>query len=358
MSKTIILIPIIAMLLMASCKSKDASGGKPMRSEDTQPVMVEELNLRPIDEFILVSGKLEGIVNITMNSETSGRILELNKKLGDRVQKGERIGRVENEVLKIRLAQAEAALLSAQVGLDNATRNASYAEETFRRKLISEVEYNSVRSALKGAQAGFDGAKAGVEASRTAYNNSYLMAPESGTISNLMVSVGQVINPNQAVAQITDARVLLLKTGVGESQIAKIRQGQSVEISYPGLQESLSAVVRGFGISPMPGSATYPVEIELRNKGNLMPGMVVSAKILSNRLSNMLYTTLTNIVREFDKSYLYVVESDTIAVRRPVQLGNVIGENVILLSGVEPGEKIVVSGSENLEDGIKVRIRK
>lgn len=350
-------ILIIVVLLVASCQKDGKKTEKQGKADDAQPVMIEELSLRPLNEYIQVSGKLEGIVDITMNSETSGRLLELYKKLGDKVNKGERLGRVDNEVFKIRLDQAEAALLSAQAGFENAQKNANYAESSFKRNLISELEYNSVLSSIKGAKAGLDGAKAGVEAARNAYQNSFLTAPESGTISNIFVSVGQVINPNQAIASITDASTLILKTGVGETQISKIKVGQNVEIEYPGLQASVSGKVRGFGIRPLIGTATYPIEIELKNPGTLMPGMVASAKILSMRYQNLLYTAITNVVKQFDRNYIYIVNSEGNAERRMVELGNVIGENVVLASGAEIGEKIVISGTENLEDGSKVQIR-
>ncbi len=359
MSKKYLLILLVVLLALASCNKKtETPGGKRGAADDLQPVMIEELKPRTLDEYVLVSGKLEGIVNITMNSETSGRILELYKKLGDNVSKGERLGRVENEVYRIRLQQAEAALLSAQAGFENAQRNANYAEASKRSNLISDAELSSVISALKGAQAGLDGAKASVEASRMAYESSYLSAPEAGTISFLNVSTGQLINPGQPVATIIDASTLILKTGVGETQIGKIRKGQRVQISYPGSEEPIMASVRAYGISPMQGSATYPIEIELKNNGKLLPGMVVSARILSNSYQNMLYTTLTNIITEFGRTYIYVVEDENIVKRKEVALGMVIGENVVLRAGVEIGEKIVTSGAENLEDGIKVQIRK
>lgn len=352
----LILIPLAAALLINACGKKDSKApgtGK----DDRQVVMVEELALRPIDEYILVSGKLEGITDITMSSETGGRILQLYKKLGDSVSKGERLGVVDNEVTKMRLDQAEAAVLSAQSAFENAQRNLNYAEESMKRNLISAVEYSSALSAFKGAKAALDGAKAGQEAARNAVNSSYLSAAESGVISNLFVSAGQYINPGTPIATITDARILVLKTGVGETQITRIKKGQPALISYPGISESFKGSVRGFGIRPLPNASTYPLEIEISASGKLLPGMVVSARILSARYQDLLYTPITNILKEFDKNYIFVIDSDNKAIKREVTLGKIIGENVVLAAGVDVGEKIVTTGSENLEDGSVVQIR-
>jgi RND family efflux transporter MFP subunit len=319
--------------------------------------MVEELTLRPISDYVSVSGKLEGITSVVMSSETSGRILQVNKRLGDRVAAGERLGMVENEVLRIRLEQADAGLASAQTALDNAQRNLNYAEASKAKNLISEAEYNTAFSAFKGAKAAYDGAKAGQEQARLAYDKSFLTAPESGYIANLNISAGQYISPGQPIATITDNRVLILKTGVGESQIGKLRKGQRAEITYQNSTTAYSGSVRGFGISPLAGTSTYPVEIELTQTGNLLPGMVVSAKILTTRYDDLLYTSITNIVKEYGRNYIFTIDSDGKAHKKEVVIGRIIGEYVELASGAEVGEKIVTTGSENLEDGSLVNIR-
>ncbi|MDD4310211.1 MAG: efflux RND transporter periplasmic adaptor subunit [Candidatus Cloacimonetes bacterium] len=355
-TRSILIILSLLLLINACGKKNDKKQSKPA-NDDRQAVMVEELSLRPLDEYISLSGKLEGITDITMSSETSGRILKLYKRLGDSVSKGERIGMVENDVTQIRLEQAEAALLSSESTFENARKNLSYAEASKAKNLISQAEYNTALSAYKGAKAGFDGAKAAKEQARLALANSYLVAPEGGTISNLMVATGQYINPGQAIASITDASTLILKTGVGESQISKLKKGQAAEIRYQNSNKAYSGKIRGFGIRPLANTATYPVEIEINSTRDLLPGMVVSARILTTRYSSLLYTPITNIVKEFDKNYVFVVAEGDKVQKREVLLGRIIGENVELISGAEAGERIVTTGSENLEDGNLVTIR-
>lgn len=351
-----ILFALIALTVLISGCNR---GKGPAKTEDEiQPVTVEELSLREMDDFITVSGKLEGITNITMSSEASGRILQVYKKLGDVVSRGERIGKIENDAYQYRLDQAEAGLASAQASFDTAQRNLNYAEESLRKQLISQAEYNTALSAFKGAKAGLDGAKAGVEAARTGFSGSFFTAPESGTISNLFISAGQFIAPGAPVATITNASRLLIKTGVGESQINKLRKGQTVEISYPGQATAYSGKVSGFGITPLPNSATYPLEIEVVNPKGLLPGMVVTAKILTERYSDLLYSSLTFFSNEFGKTYAFVIDGNNKAHKREVKLGRIIGENVLIESGVGVGDRIVTSGAQNLEEGSTVEVRK
>ncbi len=356
MRTRMIIVSIVLLMALSACGKKKAKAQGMIR-DDRQAVMVEELKLGALEDYISLSGKLEGITDVTMSSETSGRVLQLYKRLGDRIGKGERIGMVENDILLIRQNQADAAKTSAEIALQNAQKNLDYARASRTKNLISEAEYNTAASAFNAAQAAFDGAKAAFEAARLAYNNSYLVAPEAGTISNLLVATGQYVNPGQAIAKITDARSLILKSGVGESQIGKLKKGLAAEISYVGSKEKFMGRVRGFGSSPITNTANYAVEIEIPGSGTLMPGMVVSARILTDRYRDLLYTGIANISKEFGKDYVYVVEQDK-AIKREVSLGRIIGGNVEITSGVEPGELLVTTGAENLEDGTPVNIRK
>ncbi|MBP7118063.1 MAG: efflux RND transporter periplasmic adaptor subunit [Candidatus Cloacimonetes bacterium] len=360
--KNYMMIPLLLILSLSACGKKDkaAPEGKKPGNDDRQTVMVESLSRQIIDDFITVSGKLEGITDITMSSESSGRLLELYKKLGDNVNPGDRIGRLENEVARIRMDQAQAAFNSAQSALQNATKNRDYATTARERSLISEVEYLGALSAYDGAKAAFDGANAGLEQARLAYNNSYLLAPAKGRISYLNVAQGQYINQGMPIANITDAGTLILKSGVGDSQIAKIRDGLAADIEYQG--KIYRGRIRGWGIKPMSASANYPIEIEVPGAKDLLPGMVVRAKIKTKTYPNLLATSLTNVAKEFDKNYLWIVQNSDDgktqkAERHEVELGLIIGQYVEILSGADEGDLIVTSGSENLEDGSPVKIR-
>lgn len=353
------ILPLLLILSLGACgKKEEKTQARGSKNDDRQAVMVEELELRDIDEYIRISGRVEGITDIVMSSESAGRVLALYKNLGDTVKQGERLGMVENEVLRIRLTQAETAFSAAESSLENVQRNLDYASSSRAKNLISEAEYSTALSTFRNAKAGFDGAQAALESARLAFNNSYLLAPTKGRISQVHVALGQYIAPGAPIASITDASVLILKTGVGESQIGKIKVGQSATISHQG--KEYTAKVRGLGIRPMLGSSNYPVELSISGASGLLPGMVVSARIRVNTYRNLLYTEIANIENQYDKNYLYIVREDgekVLAEKHEVTLGRTISEFVELTNGVEVGDRIVISGSENLEDGSAVNIR-
>ncbi len=351
---------IITMLLltgMASCKRKSVPGTGSAGPDELPIVMVEELAAQDLNEYINVSGKLEGSGDIIMVSETTGRLLKLYKKLGDRISKGERLGMTDNEILRLQVEQAEAAKLSAESALENARLNLTASENLYQRQSISEAEYNGAVTAFKAAKAAADGARAGLEAARRNYDNSFLTAPVSGVISKLMAVENQYLTMGTQIAYITDNQNLVIKTGVGESQVTRLNHNQPVEITVPGNDKTVKGVISGIGSRPLPGAANYSLEIRLLSSAGLQPGMVASARILSGVYKNQLYTSINNISEQYDRKYIYTVNADNQVVRKEIQTGRVIGENVIILSGAEPGDRIVTTGAENLEDGVTVQVR-
>ncbi len=356
--KLIIVILTAGFVLtgLASCGRKQV---RSMRSTgEKQVVMVEELKLSDLNEYITVSGKLEGSNDVLMVSETTGRILKLYKKLGDRIAKGERIGSTDNDVYRIQLDQAEAAKLAAESSFENARLNLAASENLYQKTSISAAEYNAAKAAFKAAKAGLDGATAGWEAARRNYNNSFLVSPADGVIAKLMALEGQYITYGSQIAYIANNSSLVIKTGVGESQISKLKQGQSAEISVNGAAQSTRGIISGVGLRPLPGAANYSLEIRILDSRGLQPGMVATARILSGTVKNQLFTSINNIFKEYDRYYVYTVNNANQAVRKEIKTGKVIGENVVILSGLSAGEKIVTTGAENLEDGISVEIRR
>ncbi|MBN2542849.1 efflux RND transporter periplasmic adaptor subunit [bacterium] len=353
----IILIPI----LLIGCGENQGDVPQKSASEGgklTVPVTVEKVKLHDLERYVKITGKLEGIVDIVMSSETSGKIIRVNKKLGDWVNKGEEIGSIDNAQYRIAVEQAEASVLGAEAAYENAELLIGSAEELYSKGSMSQSEYMQYRSSFKNAKAGLDGARAGLEAARKAYNNSRFLAPVSGYIADLHIETGETIAPGQPVCSIVNSKKMLIKTGVGEGDISKIQKGETVFLFHETLADPVEGIVRGVGIKPMAGTAAYPIEIELENEGEkLFPGMVVEGRIISDVFEKIIFTSVNNILEEYDHKYVYVINEDNKAERRDVELGPKVGEYVLISNGLKAGDKLVVEGFENLEEGTVVDIR-
>jgi len=358
------MITLIVFSIIIGCGKKPAENPELSKKgknnvEKNIPVMVEKVQSKNLQQFIKVTGKLEGWIDILMTSETSGKIIEIKKHLGDWVEKGEEIGRIDNKDYEIQVKQSEALVLAAEASYEVAELQMKTSENLFKQNSISQVEYSQSKSAFKNALAGLNGAKAGLEKSRKAYDNSRFIAPVSGFITDIPIEIGQTISFGQPVCSIVDSQKMIIKTGVGETDVQKLQKGQQVTISNDGKEDIFYGKITGIGIKPVNNSASYPIEIEIDNqKGKLLPGMVIEASIQSKVFKDVIYTSMNNIIQEYDDYFVFVIDSENKAERRKVTLGEKVGENVIITSGIKTDEKLVIEGVENLEDGSVVDIRK
>lgn len=185
---------VLMLVALVGCQGRPETG-KPMNNKANNatkvPVLVDELVPRELDEYISLTGKLEGITDIQLTSEVSGKVVEINKKLGDWVNKGEEIARIDNSDYRIMKEQAEASVLSAEAALSGAQMQLEASEKLYEKEIISDLEYAQAVSSFKSAQAGYKGANAGLEQAQKAYDNSRFVAPVSGYIAEMHLEVGQ-----------------------------------------------------------------------------------------------------------------------------------------------------------------------
>lgn len=356
-TKVIIVLGAVA-LLFSGC-SKPGGGFSGMKKEAVPAsVIVEVVQPRDLEEFIKIVGTLEGIIDITLSSEVSGKIVEKLKNLGDWVNEGEAIGRIDNADLKNKVDQAEASLLAAKASFESAQLNLTTSEKLYEDGKISKMSYLEAQIGIKGAQAGLEAARAGLESAKRYLNNSLFTAPVSGFITSISLEIGEMIGVGSPVCSIVNSTKLLIKTGIGESDIMSVSKGQHVSIHYDDYPHEFDGKITGVGIKPLAGTASYPIEIVLDNQdGLLLPGMVVDGYILAHVYQDVIYTSLNNISEKYDDKIVYIIDENDTAHKVNIELGEEIDRNVIIKKGLNHGDKLVREGYENLQEGTKVIIK-
>ena len=339
------------------CKKSQSPQRSFMQTRE-ETVLVEEVEYRDLNEYIRLTGVLEGKTDINLTSEVTGQIVEIFTNLGNTIRVGEPIARIDNSDYQALYDQAEVALLSAEANLIATEAIYRANEVLYEGRKISEVEFQNSVAAFKNAQAQLSGATATRDSRKRTLDQTQFVSPVFGEIVDLPIKIGQTISSGQKVAGIVDVKNLVLKTGIGENVVSNIQRGQAAIITHRNSELTFSGKVSGIGFKPLSSTANYPVEIEITDtKGYLLPGMIVSGEILSVVNRNVVYTLQSNIVREFDENYMYVIDEENIAHKRKITLGKQVVENVIIDSGLSKGDIIVVEGSDKIADGVKVETR-
>ncbi|MBT3755249.1 MAG: efflux RND transporter periplasmic adaptor subunit [Candidatus Cloacimonetes bacterium] len=356
-TKLTLLIFVLAMSLI-SCTEKKKSES-PMGSKTKEKevlVMVQEMQQQDLDKYVNVIGKLEGITDVDLSSETNGKVIEIYKKLGDWVDKGDAIGRIDNTDVKNMFLQSQASLLAAEANLETANLSITASNKLYEENKISEKEFLQAKSSLKSAQAGYNGALANSESARKNLENSQFTAPVAGYIAELKLEVGEMVNMGMKIAGIVNSNKLIIRTGVSESDISFVKKGNDVTIKYYG-KEYLGKVT-GIGIRPVTGGNNYPIEIVLQNPNlELFPGMIVEGQIYSHTFENVLYTSIENLREKYDKQFVYVINNENRAEIRIIELGEKVANNVIIKSGLQENDKLVIDGIDSLSDSTLVEVK-
>ena len=355
---------LIFIYLLSGCGN---SGGNPEQGPGNPnqqgnvrkaPVIVTKVEPKTLEKYIYITGKLEGKTDIILSSETSGKVVEVYKKLGDWINKGDEIGRIDNTYYRIKVEHAQASLLSAEAAYELAGIQMGTADQLYSQGKISQAEYVQAKSNLKKSHAAVDEAKANLELARKNFDNSKFISPVSGYITNIDIKIGEMISVGKTVCSIVDSSVLVIKTGIGESEVRFVKSGQDAIVNYRPLNRSFPGKITGIGIKPINGAGNYPIEIELQNKdGALYPGMVIEARILSKVYPDVIYASINDLREEYDRYYAFIIDSENRAKRIQVILGEKVEENVIIKDGLKSGDILVIEGIENLDDGQAVEIR-
>lgn len=269
-----------------------------------------------------------------------GRLVTLNVKKGDRVQKGSVLAEISSQSVRSSLEIAEATLRQAEDGYER-------VRQVFDKGGVSQVQMVDIETKLAKA-------KASAEAARQALEDCRLTAPFSGVVSEVLAERGEEVGPAQPLVYIIDVSALRVRIAVHENEINRLARGAlaSVEIPALGLSD-IPARVSDKSMVPSALSHSYDCTLEFlsRPKG-LMPGMAAKATFSVDGTTAI---TVPASAVQMDREGKYVWLSDEGTVRKArITAGGYQGRSVVVESGLEPGDKVITAGYQKVSTGMKV----
>lgn len=336
----------LALGLVAACSSGGQASGAPPRREDrTIPVAVATVAPRDLARSVTVTGPVEPVRTIGVNSLLSGTVLALHVQEGDRVREGQVLAELDARETRAQLERARAVLANAEAAFE---RN----KQLHAAQIITDTEFEQSRSA-------FEVARSDAEIWRTRVEFSRISAPSAGVVTLKHVEAGSAVSPNQRVFDLADMSLLVVRVQLSELDVVHIRPGVDVDVAldaYPGA--ALRGRVRRVFPSADAQSRLVPVEVAL---AALPPGVAARPGFLArvtfhleHRAGALVVPAAAVGVGEAGE-YVFVVEADS-AVRRPVSLGITAEGYVEVTDGLTSGERVVTSGHTSLRSGARVRV--
>ena len=382
-----------------------------VQSERMVPIQVTRVQHGEIKSFLTVSGVVEPKEMVRVFAKIVGQVKEVLVQEGEQVEKGEVLMRLDDEQIRLQVAQskanldsaqaslerikagarpqevsqAEAGLRQAKIGLDSAEENYQKMQKLFSEGAISEQQHDQAKNQYEIAKAQYQStsesyklitegassqdikaveaqvrqAQSALELAQSQLSSTIIKAPISGNVTAISVKTGELASSAMPLLSIIDVSELSVKTGISEKDIGAVHLGQDAEIfidAFP--QKKFSGEIVSKGVLVDPVTKTMEIKIGIKETGtDIPPGVFARANIIIEDNTDALIIPSTALTRKADGLYVFVLEDDEKTVkRRAITTGITQGNQVEVVAGIIGNEIIVILGNISLEEGDLVRV--
>ena len=347
--KTIIASVTIVGLLgimtwtLASNKQVIDSNKEVKTTQSEVSVTVASVEMAETGGNLELVGTTQPCKEVNVASESAGKIIQVNFKMGDFVTKGHVLAKIDDTYKRLAFDNAK---LSYEKCKDDYNRNLSL----HKGDAISDTQLRDVKMA-------FDNASIQLENARKQWDDTRITAPFSGYITSQNTELGAYVNPGTVIAGIADISQLKVILDVSESNAYELRHGQQINVIADVNPEArYSGKISN--ISPKASAShTYPVEIIIPNNGKekLKAGTYVNVSVNMGKTGKALMIPRDAIVSSVKDPSVYVVNNNEVKLVK-ITTGRSFNSNFEVAAGLNEGDKVVTNGQINLTDGAKVSI--
>jgi RND family efflux transporter MFP subunit len=327
-------------------KIEDALASLDIKKEEAL-VEVSTVKDTLFNHYLEVQGNVDTKENILVQPEFSGTLTSLTVTAGQRVTKGQILGKIDDGGLSQQLASLENQYALAKTTYER-------QKNLWDKKIGSEIQFLQAQTQMVAAQKGVAQMKAQLA-------KTVIRAPFSGTIDEVFVEKGQVVAPSAlGLMRIVNLESMYVSTSVPETYIGKLKVGDQVDVFLSSLNKTYKGKVRQVGNFINPNNRSFGIEVSLPNPDNLLrPNQVAKLKII-DYTNNKAIVVPTNVVQEDGEGnkFIYTVEGSNgktgTAKKVKVTPGKSSNNVTEILSGLTAEDIIVTDGVNSISEGMKL----
>lgn len=333
----------MVLLLIGNKKKAQEQTSSVAVAGSTEVVTTYKVSREVCDRSFSSNGVAAANSELNFVSEVSGRVVAVYADKGSRVGKGTPLLKIDSELLE---ADYKATLASYEALRKD--------EERFTRSYeaggVTSQQLDNIRTQLVAAESR-------LTVSRWKLDNAVVKAPIAGTINNRFVEVGALIAPNAPLFEIVDGSRIKVICNIPESKAKLIKTGQKVAAtSSDAAGKVFTGIVKNIGVKTDRG-LNYPVEVQFDRNPDLHVGMYLKVEFEAQQEQTGILIPRKAVVGSVLAANVYVAK-DGRAERREVTLGEMYGDRIEIVSGLEDGDEIVIAGLMNISDGTPINVVK
>jgi len=358
------LIIVLFLGAVAACGRGGATGaGPPAAARPPTAVEIVTVEPKPVERTSEFVGTIKSRRSTSLQPQVEGFLTVIAVRSGDRVQPGTLLMEIDSRPQQAGIASLEAIRAAREVDVNYAGQEAQRAQTLLTAGAASQQDADRALNALKAAEAQALAVDEQISQLRTELAYYRVTAPTSGILGDIPVHVGDRVTKSTLLTTIDENAGLEVYLNVPVQQAPGLRIGLPVRL----LDDKGQAVAteRIAFVSPSVDDATQTVlvKLPLSVPGGFRPSQYVRAHVIWNTDPG-LTVPVTAAVRVNGAYFVFVAETaegrgagapDLVAHQRAVTLGPVVGNDYLVLTGLKPGEQLIVSGIQKIGDGAPVR---
>ncbi len=283
-------------------------------------------------------GNVEAYSTVSVKTQVEGELLRVCFQEGQEVEKGDLLFIVDPRPFKTLQRQFEASLARDRALMNKAEADANRYEELFKNGVASQQEYDQYRTNFEALKETVSADAAAVVNAKLQVGYCYIRSPINGRVGKLFVNQGNIVKANDTVlVTINQTKPIYVTFHLPEQKLLKIRKYMALG------NVKVEAILPQNEIKPI--------------VGELWPKQFVHVAITLTIQRNAVVVPVQAIQTGQEGKYVFIIKPDLTIEYRPVVLGNGFDKEIIVVKGVQPGEKVVTNGQLQLASGSKVEIK-
>jgi len=350
---------LLLLLTLAACSDGNDSGQQ-QRQRPAFPVEVETVAGRTVSYVVFASGEVQAFEEVLITSRVAGVIERINFREGDVVTTEDVLVEIEPERFRHTVdgaqaqhQRAEAELRDAEAGLRRREGSSGTGGNIF-----SPEEVEAWRTRVAVARANAREKAAALDQAQLDLRHATPRAPVAGIVETRDIRTGQYVQPGTVITRVLRRDPLLLRFPVSERDASQMTSGLEARFTVRGGEANHIATIIHVASAADPRSRMVDVVAEIKGEHakGLTPGAFARVRVQVAERENA-PTVPETAIRPSERGFLVFVIEDGVAHMRVIELGMRTPDGrVEVMSGLDPGETLVIRGGEALRDGVGVRI--
>ncbi len=320
---------------------------EPTQEENRTLVTTQIVTKTEFKSFASIQATVKSDDIVIASSEIGGRLINVAVEEGQNVNKGQLIAQTDLESVNKQVAELETAWEMANTSYERQKR-------LWDQNVGSEMQYLQAKNNKEKIEKSLETVKYQLTKTK-------IYAPISGVVDQVYLKSGELAGPGIPIVQILNTQKVKVVADAPESYLNKVKKGEMVTVQFPAIGKEFEARVTLIGRTINPSNRTFTVEVDLPNSDGLLKPNLLAVMLINDDLQKDVVIIPLELVQQevSGRSFVFVKdenEKGPFAKKVIVETGNTHGGNIVITSGLNGGEELIVTGARGLANNEQIKI--